>query len=81
MVFAQQQCSPFVIYLHLQNRLINKIHCSTYYNQLLYVCGGEKYCEWLVNLADFLFSTCNFATTGTFIAGIRERSDQIQRNI
>ena len=29
--------SPFMIYLHLQNRLISNSHCSTYYNTLLYV--------------------------------------------
>ena len=45
--------SPFLIYL--QNRLISISHCSTYYNKLLYVCGGVVYCEWLVNFADFLF--------------------------
>ena len=38
-----------------QNRLISNSHGSTYYNKLLYVCGGERYCEWLVNLADLLF--------------------------
>ena len=27
----------------------------TYYNTLLYVCGGEGYCELLVYFADFLF--------------------------
>ena len=30
-------------------------HCSTEYNKLLYVCGGEGYCELLDNFADFLF--------------------------
>ena len=25
-------------------------HCSTYYNKLLYVCGGEGYCELLLIL-------------------------------
>ena len=45
--------SSFMIYLHLQNRLIS--HCSTYYNKLLYACGGEGYCELLVNFADLLF--------------------------
>ena len=44
-----------MIYLHLQNRLISNTHSSTYYNKLLYVCGGEGYCELLVNFADFLF--------------------------
>ena len=33
--------SLFMIYLHLQNRLISNSHCSTYYNKLLYVCEGE----------------------------------------
>ena len=45
--------SPFMIYLHLQNRLNS--HYSTYYNKLFYVCGGEGYCELLVNFSDFLF--------------------------
>ena len=47
--------SPFMIYLHLQNRLISNSHWSTYYNTLLYVCEGVGYCELLVNFADFLF--------------------------
>ena len=47
--------SPFMIHLHLQNRLISYCHCSTYYNTLLYVCEGEGYCELVVNFADFLF--------------------------
>ena len=46
--------SPFMIYLHLENRLISNTHCSTYYNKLLYVCGGG-YCEFLFNLVDLLF--------------------------
>ena len=50
-----------MIYLHLQNQLISNSHFSTYYNKLLYVCGGEGYCELLVNFA------------GTSIAGMRER--------
>ena len=45
--------SPFMSYL--QNRLICNRHCSTEYNKLLYVCGGERYCELLVNFADFFF--------------------------
>ena len=45
--------TPFIIYL--QNRLICNRHCSTEYNKLLYMCGGEGYCELLVNFADFLF--------------------------
>ena len=28
---------PFIIYLHLQNQLIIKSHCSTYHNELLFV--------------------------------------------
>ena len=40
--------------IYLQNRLINS-HCSTEYIKLLYVCGGEGYCELLVNPADLLF--------------------------
>ena len=44
-----------MIYLHLQNQLICNSHCSTYYNKLSYVCGGEGYCEWLVNIPDFSF--------------------------
>ena len=47
--------SPFMIYLHLWNRLISSNHWSTYYNKLLYVCGGEGYCQVLVNFVDFLF--------------------------
>ena len=38
--------------------LNNKIYTrpySTSYNKLLYVCGGEGYCKFLVNIADFLF--------------------------
>ena len=45
--------SPFMIHLHLQNRLISYCHCSTYYNTLLYVCEREGYCELVVNFADF----------------------------
>ena len=44
---------PFMIYL--QNRLICNMHCSTEYNKLVYVCGGEGYGELLVNFTDFLF--------------------------
>ena len=44
-----------MIYLHLQNQLICNRHCSAKYNKLLYVCGGEGYCELLVNFTDFLF--------------------------
>ena len=40
--------TPFMIYL--QNQLICNRHCSTEYNKLLYVCGGEGYCKFLVNL-------------------------------
>ena len=43
----------FMIYL--QNRLISSRYCSTECNKLLYVCGGEGYCELLDNFADFLF--------------------------
>ena len=35
--------TPFMVYL--QNRLICNRHCSTEYNKLIYVCGGEGYCE------------------------------------
>ena len=45
--------TSFVIYL--QNRMICNRHCSPEYNKLLYVCGGEGYCELLVNFTDFLF--------------------------
>ena len=45
-------------------------HCSTYYNKLLYVCGGEGYCE-------FLYSPCNFATPCTSIVAMREREASI----
>ena len=56
MVFCSTtKYSPFMIYLHSQNPLICNSHCSTYYNKLLYVCGGEGYCKLLVNLADLLF--------------------------
>ena len=57
MVFAKTtNYSHFMMYLHLQNRLLSNSHCSTYYNKLLYVCGGDGgYCELLVNFADFLF--------------------------
>ena len=41
--------------IYLQNRLMSYRHCSTEYNKLLYVCGGEGYCELLVNFADLLF--------------------------
>ena len=47
--------SPFMIYLHLENLLISNSHGSTYYNKLLYVCGGEWYCVLLVNFEDFWF--------------------------
>ena len=47
--------SPFMIYLHLLNRLISNSHWSSYYNKLLYVTVGEGYCELLVNFTDFLF--------------------------
>ena len=40
---------------YLQYRLISNRHCSTEYNTLLYVCGGEVYCELIDNFADFLF--------------------------
>ena len=53
--FSTTKYSPFMIYLQLQNRLVCNSHCSTYYNTLLHMCGGEGYCELLVNLADFLF--------------------------
>ena len=46
--------SPFMIYLHLQNRWISNNHCSTYYNKLLYVCWGDVYCELRVNFCRFL---------------------------
>ena len=42
---------PFMIYLHLLNRLI----CKHTLVNLLYVCGGDGYCELLVNFADYLF--------------------------
>ena len=35
--------------------LIGNRHCLTYYNKILYVRGGEGYCELLVNFADFMF--------------------------
>ena len=72
--------SPFMIYLHLQNRLISNRHCSTYYNKLLNVCGGEGYCELLVNFADFLFivHAILLFIPGTSIVGMRERGVQIQ---
>ena len=57
--------TPFMIYL--QNQLICNRHCSTEYNKLLYVCGGERYCELLAN----------FAILGTSIAGMRERGVKI----
>ena len=39
MVFAQQQN------IHLSWFIYRIDYCSTYYNKLLYVCGGEGYCE------------------------------------
>ena len=45
--------TPFMIYL--QNQLICNRHCSTEYNKLLYMCGGDGYCELPVNFEDFLF--------------------------
>ena len=53
MVCSTTKYTPFMIYL--QNRLICNRHCLTEYNTLLYVCGGEAYCELFVNCADFLF--------------------------
>ena len=46
--FSTTKYSPFMI--HLQNRLISNSHCSTYYDKLLFVCGGEGYCELLVGI-------------------------------
>ena len=51
------------MYLYLQNRLIS--------NKLLYVCGGEGYCELLLIVQ--ISYLCNFAIPGTSIAGTRER--------
>ena len=56
--------------------MISNSYWSTYYNKLLYVCGGEGYCKLLVNVADFLFIV--HAIPGTSIAGVRERGIQIQ---
>ena len=61
-----------MIYLHLQNRLINNSHCSTYYNKLLYVCEGEGYYALLVNFV--LIVHAIFAIPGTSIAGMRDEA-------
>ena len=65
----------------LNNKILTFHHLFTFtesfYNTLLYVCGGEGYCELLANYADFLFivpGKCNFAIPGTSIAGMEEVS-------
>ena len=55
MFCSKTKDSPFMIFLHLLNRLISNNHWSTYYNKLVYVCGGEGYCKLFVNFSDFLF--------------------------
>ena len=67
----------------LQNQLISNSHCLTYYNKLLYMCGGEGYCVLLVNFADLLFIVrmqfCYFMYIHS--RNERERGIHIQRNI
>ena len=38
--FSTTKCSPFMVYLHLQNRLIINSHCLAYHEDLLFVEVG-----------------------------------------